>query len=202
MRKILFFLILVFTSKGFSQNMKDAQRVRIVSHTVALGETVRMISKKYLVEPCEIYRLNKDAINGVSSGIVLRIPIPIKDELISKYDAPAEVPTNAVSGNVLQERKETQIAFNSKKEIDIQEISTAMVVEKKMLKKPNSILIADAVIYNGFTTHIVKRNETFYSLSKLYNISIEVLKNNNLQTSKKGIQIGQSIKIPTVSEQN
>lgn len=201
MRKILFFLILVSTVNVFSQNRKDSQQVRIVRHTVALGETVRMISKKYLVDPSEIYKLNKDAVNGVSGGMVLRIPVPIKDEPIVSIEETPEVVAEEIQASELQETKEVQVASNSEKETEVQEISTSMVVEKKTLKKPQTTPTQD-LVFNGFTTHIVKRNETLYSLSRQYNISVEVIKNHNLKALKKGLQLGQSIKIPTVSESN
>lgn len=80
MRKFLLFLLAmgVFQT-GFGQFKKKEQPVTIVSHQVKLGETVRTISKKYLADPSEIYRLNKFAVEGVSEGMVLQIPVPIKD---------------------------------------------------------------------------------------------------------------------------
>lgn len=75
-RKLVLFLVFLLTFQiGYSQEDDD---VEIVTHKVALGETMLMISKKYLVSPTEIYRLNKKAIDGVSEGMILYIPQPIK----------------------------------------------------------------------------------------------------------------------------
>ena len=80
MRKILLILFVCCMSQWtFGQFKKKEQPVTIVSHQVKLGETVRTISKKYLADPSEIYRLNKFAVEGVSEGMVLQIPVPIKD---------------------------------------------------------------------------------------------------------------------------
>ena len=45
-----------------------------VQHTVQLGETVLLISKKYVVSPDDIYKLNPEAIDGITRGMVLSIP--------------------------------------------------------------------------------------------------------------------------------
>lgn len=45
-----------------------------ISHRVQMGETVVLICKKYLVAPDDIYKLNPDAVNGISQGMVLKVP--------------------------------------------------------------------------------------------------------------------------------
>jgi LysM repeat protein len=45
-----------------------------VQHTVQMGETVLLISKKYVVSPDDIYKLNPEAIDGITPGMVLSIP--------------------------------------------------------------------------------------------------------------------------------
>jgi len=47
----------------------------LVSHRVALGETIALISKKYKVKPSDIYEYNPDATQGVTQNVVLSIPI-------------------------------------------------------------------------------------------------------------------------------
>lgn len=71
---LMLFLPLIYAS---------AQDFEVIKHQVRLGETVKMISKKYKVEPSEIYRLNKFAIDGVREGMVLQILVP------KKYEEPA-----------------------------------------------------------------------------------------------------------------
>jgi LysM repeat protein len=75
-------LFLLSITNIFSQNREKEIQVRVITHTVTLGETIRMISKKYLVKPYEIYALNPVAIDGISSGMVLKIPVPVKNEFI------------------------------------------------------------------------------------------------------------------------
>lgn len=86
MRKFLLFLLAMGVFQiSFGQFKKKEQPVAIVSHQVKFGETVRTISKKYLADPSEIYRLNKFAVEGVKEGMVLQIPVPIKDNPKKQY---------------------------------------------------------------------------------------------------------------------
>ena len=73
------FFIVCSLCNGFGQNRKKDQEVDIINHEVQLGESVRLISKKYLVDPAEIYKLNKFAVEGISQGMVLKIPVPRKE---------------------------------------------------------------------------------------------------------------------------
>jgi hypothetical protein len=47
----------------------------LVSHTVAMGETIMLIAKKYKVKPTDIYEYNPDATQGVTKNLVLQIPL-------------------------------------------------------------------------------------------------------------------------------
>lgn len=174
----------------FSQSKKIEKEVKIVSHTVALGETIRMISRKYLVEPSEIYKLNKHAVDGVSSGMVLLIPVPIKDipDLVSKTEI----------NNEDLEIKTTEITNSSKENSEGQTISTSMVTEKVRIKKPKSNPELQSVSGESIT-HIVKPGETLFMLSRQYSISVNDLKNANLQLLKNGLKTGQNLKIPNQS---
>lgn len=46
-----------------------------IDHKVTMGEKIIMISKKYMVDPKDIYKYNEEAVNGVDAGIVLKIPL-------------------------------------------------------------------------------------------------------------------------------
>src|SRR5690606_23327620 len=78
-------IVLIF-AMVFSLQSAIAQEFEMVRHQVQLGETVRMISRKYKVEPAEIYRLNKFAVDGVSQGMVLQLLVPKKDPPIESVD--------------------------------------------------------------------------------------------------------------------
>ena len=71
------------TPEEGSQNPEN--ETTVVAHTVALGETVMLIAKKYHIAPTDIYKLNPDAVNGISYNTVLQIPA------LKKYAARAKV---------------------------------------------------------------------------------------------------------------
>ena len=85
MKKIFMaFFAICILSNTFGQNKKKDQEVDIIDHQVQLGESVRLISKKYLVDPGEIYKLNKFAVEGISQGMVLKIPVPKKEVAVKE----------------------------------------------------------------------------------------------------------------------
>jgi len=105
MRKfLLFLLVLGVFQTGFGQFKKKEQPVTIVSHQVQFGETVKTISKKYLADPSEIYRINKFAVEGVKEGMVLQIPVPIK---------------NSPKAKPVVEEQQEQVAENSETNVTV-----------------------------------------------------------------------------------
>ena len=71
---LCFFFAVGFFGIASGQN-DDNSDIQIISHRVLLGETVRLISVKYLVTPAEIYKLNKFAVDGISEGMLIQIPL-------------------------------------------------------------------------------------------------------------------------------
>ena len=166
MKKFLFFAMFLLASQiTFSQTVVKPG-MDPVKHTVAPGETVLDISKKYVVDPAEIYRANRFAIDGVKEGMVLEFYAPQKSPEIvlptENYQAiPVSNPTETIS-------------------------KPAEQTEKKVVQKSSSIN----------KMHKVKPGETLYGLSKLYNVSVDEIKNANTILMKNNLQAGQTLKIP------
>lgn len=66
-----FFIVFLSSISLFSQE-------KLAKHTVAKGETISEIAKKYSVKPSMIYELNPDAVNGIKWKTVLLIPSKTK----------------------------------------------------------------------------------------------------------------------------
>lgn len=47
----------------------------LVSHKVAMGETIMMIARKYKIKPKDIYEFNPDATEGIAANMYLEIPV-------------------------------------------------------------------------------------------------------------------------------
>lgn len=195
---ILIFVFFFSFQTAFSQD----EEVEIISHKVALGETMLMISKKYLVSPTEIYKLNKKAIDGVSEGMILYIPQPVKSQEI-------------IAERVEKREKEKLALLERKKEREERELAEAKVIDEnqKELLAAESEVIAeenkDAEYIRReaisklnvsdkkqFIDHHVASGETLNSLSKKYGVSVQEIEKENQKTLTKGLQAGQKLKMP------
>jgi LysM repeat protein len=193
MRKFLkTLLVFCIFINGFGQVKKKDQEVDIINHEVQLGESVRLLSKKYLVDPSEIYKLNKFAVDGISQGMILKIPVPRKEGAI-------------VTENESVEKMEP--ISNETKPIESKPIEKVVPLEesvdKNKTQKSNND-IKQIVITENKTevNHKVIAKETLYSLSRDYNVSVEDIKSSNPEVAKNGLKIGQIVKILTNKETN
>ena len=195
--KLVLLLILFLTFQfGYSQD----ENVEIVTHRVALGETMLIISKKYLVSPTEIYRLNKKAIDGVSEGMILYIPQPIKsqDILAERNEKREKEKLALIMRQTEREAKELEAA----KSIEVKEKEVVVAVnDAQENKDPNygrreaisKLSISDKTQY---IEHEVASGETLNSLSKKYGVSVEQIEKENTKVLKNGLQAGATLKMP------
>jgi LysM repeat protein len=152
MKKIVKLFVIFLSQIAFAQDFE------LVRHQVQLGETVRMISRKYKVEPAEIYRLNKFAIDGIRQGMVLQLLVPKKEEILA----------DEVISDPVADASEPETT------------SSESVVE---LTTPEEV------------QHTVGPKETLYSLSRMYNISVDEIRRQNEKLLKRGLQVGQVLTI-------
>lgn len=179
MKRIVLFLLVVFSlSNAFAQRKKKKDiEVQMVAHEVKMGETVRTISQKYLVEPAEIYKYNNEAVDGISQGMVLQIPVPIKE-------APAPVVEEKV---VVVDTENNRVSMN--KELEAKAKKDIPVEPKANVKQVTTIEKKSEM------EHTVEPKETLYSLSKLFNVSVDEIKANNPKVAELGLQVGQVIRV-------
>ena len=142
---------------GQNNNNPDFE---IINHHVMQGETVRMISLKYLVTPSDIYKYNKFAIDGIRQGMTLQIPV--------KRKAP-----KADVQEKLSDDGDGTLESSSASEPDT---GTAKV--------------SDEII-----EHRVEAKETLYSISRKYNIPVDIIKQQNDELLAHGLKAGQVIRI-------
>ena len=172
--KRIFLLILFFLALNiFAQKGKYVE-VEMITHPVQMGETIRTISQKYLVEPGEIYQFNKYAVNGIKQGMVLQIPVPVRDPIAVVDKKPATKKLAAPKAEVLDNPKPIAVAKPKS-------------VEKAIVVTDNSKQIE----------HTVVAKETLYSLSKKYNVSADEIKLANPSIEASGVQIGMVLQIPS-----
>ena len=172
---LFFFVLCVFQ---FSLGQYKDQDVEIVNHEVKSNESVRALSKKYSVDPADIYKLNRFAVNGISEGMVLQIPVR-KNESSSKQEVQSTNSSQEVALVVDAAEEEKKIAI----ELEInKELENAFVENK------------------AGTQHIVEANETIFGLSKKYNVTVEEIQKVNPEIQKEGLKTGQVVVIPTAKK--
>jgi LysM repeat protein len=183
---ILLFLVVFICLDVSGQNRKKDQEVEIINHEVQLGESVRLISKKYLVDPAEIYKLNKFAVDGVSQGMILRIPVPKKDEPVAQQEETRPDPEP-----VAEQPRETPIA---------EKPAAAKPTKKSEPIKQNTETVKtnpEPVIYERTSdTHTVVPKETLFSLARKYGVAVDDIKAANPELQNGGLKVGQVIQIP------
>lgn len=178
MKRIFSFLLIVFLLQNSLAQKNKNQEYELVNHVVEFGETVKLISKKYLVDPGEIYQLNKFAIDGISKGMILQIPVPVKDPVLADEKVKELV------------KKQPVAKAPEKKEV-VKVTVPALKVETKQPEKEIAVIDRGSEI-----EHTVEPKETLYSLSKKYGVSADEIKLSNEQIAVSGLQIGMIVKIP------
>ncbi len=143
-RFLLIFLVMFAAEKTISQ---DLQMVR---HEVKLGETVKMLSKKYHVPPAEIYKLNKFAVEGISEGMILQIPAERKYAEAARADAgylpdpPADATKGAKKIKHKVEAGETLSGISAKYKVPMEKIKASNPALEKGLQAGQVITIVDS----------------------------------------------------------
>lgn len=168
MKKFLFFAMFLLASQITFSQTAIKPGMKAINHKVAAGETVLDISKKYGVDPAEIYRANRFAIDGIKEEMVLQFYAPQK---------PSEI-------EISTENYETKL----------ESLPTEKIPVKSIELSNNNIPISSKATNRGF--HTVQKGETLYGLSKMYNITVDEIKNANTILMKNSLQAGQKLKIP------
>jgi LysM repeat protein len=193
-KKIVLFLLLTFQI-GYAQE----ENVEIVTHRVALGESMLMISKKYLVSPTEIYRLNNKAIEGVSEGMILYIPQPIKSqEIITERKEKRQKEKLALlkRKNEREERELVNAKIAEAKEKEVVAVSNVGETKDSNYGRREAISKLNISDKKQFIDHEVLSGETLTNLSRRYGISVEEIEKENIKALKKGLQSGSILKMP------
>lgn len=168
------------------QQNTEQEAPRQVIHRVALGETMVMIAKKYMVTPHDIYELNPDAVNGLNAGMGLKIPLDKKvkvehEKASSDYEMVAyENLKKSQPEPAAKPQQERQV----KEEPAPKAISTSAAVE-----------VAETATITE-VSHKVVPGETLTGLARKYNTSIADITAANERKLRNGLQAGQVLTIP------
>jgi LysM repeat protein len=205
---LLIFLLLIVSGSTFAQQYK--------SHTVAKGENVYRIAKRYNTTPEAIYRINPTAKEGINEGEILAIPITDDQEynthvvekddtvysLSKKYNISIETiyllnPEADKGINIGQILNVGKIIKSNTTPID----TTPSEAEKKAVLDSLKTIPTEQKIIR-FITHKVKRKETLYGIAKKYKIKVEDIKKNNKRLYSEQIKKKDRIRIPVYEDKS
>ncbi|CAM4390855.1 LysM peptidoglycan-binding domain-containing protein [Flavobacterium terrigena] len=192
MKKAHLYIILFFVGfVGYSQS----------KHTVVKGETLYSISKKYNIKTDDIIKLNPDAKDGVKENTVLTLPNGVKavatKTTLNKYDYEVQ-------------QGETLYAISKKLGVSVDEMiknnpaskegvvagqSLTYFASKKYFSTTTQVVKNDVVVKKEIANlHTIQAEETKYSVSKKYGISIPELEELNPHI-KNVFEIGMQIRL-------
>ncbi len=202
------FLLMVQVSFGQTEKPVIIDGQKFIMHTVEKGHTLYAISKKYMVTIEDIVKENPNASQGVKVGDRLRIPYDRIDKSVAKNPAPT-IEKDYLLHTVA--KKETLYSISKRYELDPSDVIEANpetagnLREGLTLKIPvNRVKFVPAVNLmpadDGTTiSHKVAKQETLYSLSKTFNVSVEEIKASNGGLAQ-GLREGMIIRIPKSTE--
>ncbi|MDP2088286.1 MAG: LysM peptidoglycan-binding domain-containing protein [Flavobacteriaceae bacterium] len=173
----------------------EAQTKKYVSYTVKKGETIKSIAKDLNISPKELYELNPDIDRKPKENTVILIPATHV----------VETPSTTIQYHV--QPKETLYNIAKRYQTTIEEIIKLNPILVDGLKDGQIILIPGANSAVGQTEkkeeisakkiiHIIEKGDTFYNVTKRYQISEEELIAQN-PILKDGFNIGVELHIIT-----
>lgn len=193
---ILFLFLVGFAFSGFGQGF--------VEHTVQDGETINTIVRKYKVSPYELYELNPDAKEGISTGSVLvflknqNYPydptlVDLKRYKVKKRD---DLKSIAINNEVtVADIKK----FNSR--LYAEDISKGDIIKIPVFDPSLDVVIEEVVATPEVIEHIVKTQETKYGIAHKYHVTIPELEEQNPHIVE-GLKVGQLLKIKTTQPED
>jgi LysM repeat protein len=166
----IFLCILTFT-------VSCGQQKKFIQYKVIQGETMRVIAKKLDMKTKDLRRLNPDISSNPKVNTVIIIPNTRLKKVKTKI-------TNTKSSKDLLDSEDTAE----------EELGVTLISEKE--KKRNLLLIA---LEKEFKIHEVKKGDTFFSVTRFYNVTREELILLNPELLE-GLKLGQLIKIMPIEE--
>lgn len=200
------YLVILIFSFALLSNSAHAQD-KYKKHTVAKGETITEIAKKYKVTPYDIYKLNPDSQNGIKENAVLLIPTqPVKQET-----EPVKEKTTKVVNTIHEvEAKETFYSLAKKYNVEVEDIQKAnpeikelQIGQKIVIPIKGSGVAAQAKRAEKqevrkdaptYMTHTVEAGETKYSIAKKYGMTVQLLEELNPEV-KDNLPLGFKLKL-------
>lgn len=103
------------------------------------------------------------------------------------------------------EKGETVYSIAAAHNITVQQIYELNPNAKNGIKQGEKLKLVKGKLITGYSNHKIESKETLYSVSRLYDVSVEEIKNANPGLNESSFKVGKTIKVPkysTVSASN
>lgn len=198
MKKIFLLAILLF----FISEINFAQQKKYKSYYVKQGETMRSIAKEYNLSTKDLLRLNPGIKRKPKPNTVIIVPNIYIGKNISN------IKNEANKGDFyIVKPKETLYGISKKFNITIEDLKKANPKLVDGVKIGMQLIIPEpteevAIDSTNYVIHKVIKDDTFYSLTKKYDVTEDDLKSLNPELSE-GLKLGMVLKIkPLIEEEN
>ncbi|GGD25908.1 PBP1 and LysM peptidoglycan-binding domain-containing protein [Flavobacterium orientale] len=165
MNKIVYISFLLFFC------LSSAQPGELKKHTVAKGETVAQIAQFYKVTPFDIYQLNPDAKLGIKENTILLIP--------KATGASAKVHEVKPGDTFYSIAKKYNLTNEQLEKANPSIDKFNLIIGQQLQLTSNGVTSNGNKTNETKTFHEVQPKETFYSISRLYDMSVSELEQLN-----------------------
>ena len=180
---------LLFNYSAFAQG-------KTTTHKVEKGETITQIALKYKTTPATIYKLNPETESGIQENQILSIP----DGILQQKNNLVHIvgPKETLYGLATKYNVKIEALRNANEEslINGLKIGQELLIPKFSEQDKSAINPQISNTDNSKSTHKVLPKESFFSIARLYNVSVQDLDNANSDIFKIGLQVGQNLVIP------
>ncbi|MCM2301395.1 MAG: LysM peptidoglycan-binding domain-containing protein [Flavobacteriaceae bacterium] len=192
MKKYLFITILFL----LTSNYIEAQTKKYDTYTVKKGETLRSIAKDFNISPRDLFDLNPDVDKKPKENTVILIPAA---EVVTK--------SSIETTPYLVQPKETLYSISKRYNITVEDLIKLNPILVDGLKDGQTILLPKSAVeviqtdkndknISNEIIHIIQKGDTFYNVTRRYQISEEELIAQN-PILKEGFNLGVELHIET-----
>jgi len=171
-------------------------------HFVVEGETVQSLAQLYEVTNVEILRANPEIAAGLLPNKIVRIPVKSSHPFKSEKSKDITLKDSPYARHVIQP-KETWYGISRQYMIPVKDLLNANpgvdTLRIGMTIQIPKVPQADKITTGNYAEHVVKPQETLYSLTKKYNIAVDELTRLN-PAIKDGLKVGQILMVPMLRE--
>ena len=173
------------------KNIPYGESISSITYTVQRGDTLWNIAKKFNTNVNEIKRLNNLKSNVLYVGQTLRVPEYYKAE-------DTNISYVVKRGDSLYSIAR-QYGVNVNDLMKVNNLTSDLLSIGQIINIPSSTTIvtpSEDDIINEENTYVVKNGDTLWSISRIFNVSIDDIKNKNNLTSDI-LTVGSVLTIPT-----